>query len=233
MSSDLLAAASTTARAIASAESARQALVSRRGELVTERDHVIVAIHNAVDAEKRDAGRRLLDGPDASLPNARRKEKVSALREKWDAHDAAISLLDKRIDDSSIAVVAARAAHAPKVLSLCCEIKVAALERTRSAIAALAPALAEIVAAQKLQDAVIGTSFEIPLDVDQAALFNGTKVVERLVRGLPGETIDGLAKLIGGLPGRFVAEGFTFEAIVAIATESASKLQLKINGETS
>jgi hypothetical protein len=185
VSAELIDAATATARAIEVAESTKAALVSRRSSLAAERDQAIADINIAVADEQRAAGRRLLDGEEAAPSDPKRKAKIAALREKWDASDAAIKLLDDRIADAGKVVADARRAHIPNVLAVCLRDKTDALNSIRDALAKATPAIVALIAAQSVQDELIGERLVMSPTVDPASLYHGSRAVAQLIAGTP------------------------------------------------
>ena len=228
---EAVAIAVTSAQAVRVAEAELAALHEKQAQLSNDYSKAIAEIERLVAAEQREAGKRLLDGANSAPPNTKRKSRVAALREALGAAQGALELVAERVSEAETILQDAHAAHLPDVLALCCSLKLAAADQVRAAIEELAPTFTKMVAAQKVQDAVLGTRFAVPHGFDEAGLFNGSKVIERLFRGLPEQAVLGAGKLVGALPHRFVADGVTFESISTAATELASKLQSQINGK--
>ena len=214
MSADINAAA-VTARAVKEAETALAHLVSRRDGLAGDASKFQAEIDRLVATEQRDAGKRLLDGDDTAPPNPRRKAKVAALREQIEAATGALALIEQRVSEASRNVDAARSAHSPNVLAVCSNLKIEAVANIRAALATLTPAIRTIVAAQKMQDAMLGKRFEVAPDADLAGLFHGEFAVKKIVEALPD---------------RFKPDDWKFDRLVADAAIQAAEITATVEG---
>jgi hypothetical protein len=207
-------AAAATALAVNEAETAVAALTGRRDELASELSKSQAEIDRLVATEQRNAGKRLLDGDDTVPPNPRRKVRVAALRDKIEAARGALELIEQRIGEASQKLNTAWAAHTSNVIAVCSACKVEGVAAIRDALAAVTPALRNILAAQLAQDTMIGKRFQVPPNV-AAGLFHGESVVKKFVETLPE---------------RFKPKGWELDALVADATPLAAELTLTIEG---
>jgi len=213
-------AATTAAKQGAQAERDKlAALKLRREQAQDERERLRAA-------KDEDAARVLLSGAEALLSDdskphgnstAARKAKarddrLATLDDEIPALEVAIRLQQQRIADADSAVAAPQLAFTAPVLDLVCEAQGAAVAEIRAGMAALAPALARLIAADQIRTATIGERFPLP---------------------------DGKAPPIGGLPlfrafakalpERFkpaeLAETLLFQAAHAISSETIASIK--------
>jgi hypothetical protein len=169
-------------RAAALAQTADQE--QRLAELKSERAALLEEVGRLEPAEEADAARRIIDGADAAPEKPKRVSRIKNIRERLPHLSAAITLQERRVDE-------ARAAIGPKVLPvtsaslrLVAAVQGDALTKIQTALDAVAPSFACLLAADHILAGLVGTSgFAIPVDAPPP--INGARLLEGLLKNIP------------------------------------------------
>jgi len=164
----------------------------------------------ALDLEREDNVRRILDGDDARPVKPRRLSRIENLRNELAGLEGAIPVLQDRADDAAAAVEKARVDFNTTLLPIIAAARSTAADRLRDQMRALAPAIAALLAIDIVQARILGEKFEFHGAISD--VFSARIVVEKLLGGIGGRirapdlsSVE-IERAAGDIAARFVAE---------------------------
>lgn len=170
---------------IKSATAALGDLHARQRQLQRDLDDERALIASRVEAEKRDAAKRILDGEASAPPKPRRVTAIANAKARIDGIEAALPELAQHIAAAEQAVKSARSEFNAAVAGIVMADKAGAAEALKDALRSIREPLAMMIAAQAVQLATIGGTFEAHGFPDPAALYDGDKLAARIMAALP------------------------------------------------
>ncbi|MBS0297426.1 MAG: hypothetical protein JSR45_14045 [Proteobacteria bacterium] len=202
----------------AEAHEAISQLDLRARETAAEAAELERQIERLVEAEKRDAARRFLDGEDAVPANAARRKKLQLARARLGEANASAPLLAERRAAALAQLRTAQDDLTGKVLTTFNDARQAHATRIRDAIERLLPDLADLIALELVQTKLVGTKFEFNRESGVPELFSGEVVAKRFIESLPA---------------RLRPPNFNLDAAMELATAEARRLTETLEGACS
>lgn len=169
--------------ATASVKAALAAEQDKKHALETELSEARQKRARLQELEDRDAAIRLLDGDDVAPAKPNRATQIANLTKRIPALAAALPEQDNRIAALQRELATHRAPLVIAMFAVVSAIQEPAASSANEGLAALAPALSELLAADIVRAATIGDSFAIPDGC--VPPFGGRVIVETFLKALP------------------------------------------------